>query len=206
MIARGSIWLPLVLHQALRQQVALEHLLDRLEIKIRAHVHDREIFLVELADRVGLLEVARDARMEEVDEGFLVPFGVHAHEGGELQKAGIDAPARALELVGHDADHVRAEPLDRLFLRQLVDLGRRDARVDRARHQRQARGLDVGAVLREHGGRDQRRHRRLADGDDMAVLADEVDEVDEMLGVVVEREIAVLELTLRGLIQSVMKT
>ena len=43
-------------------------------------------------------------------------------------------------------------------------------------------------------GRGERRDRRLADRDDVAVLADEADEVDQVLGIVLEREIAVLEL------------
>ena len=96
MIARGSIVCALELHLAERQQVFLEHLLDRFEIEIRAQIHDREIFLVEFMDRVGLLEIAGDAMFEHVDEGFGVALGVHAHEGGKLQEAGIDAPAARL--------------------------------------------------------------------------------------------------------------
>ena len=100
MIARGSIDGALELHPALRQQAFLKHLLDRLEIEIGAQIHDREIFLVEFMDRVGLFEIARDPVLEHVDEGFGVALGVHAHEGGELQEAGIDAPARAFQAHG----------------------------------------------------------------------------------------------------------
>ena len=61
-------------------------------------------------------------------------------------------------------------------------------------HQGEARRLDPVAVARHDRSRRKRRDRRLADGDDMAVLADEAHEVDEMLGIVLEREAAVLEL------------
>ena len=123
----------LVLHFPERQQIALEYLIDGFEIEVRAHVHDREIFLVEVADRIRLLDVAGDAMMEEVDEGLRVPLGVHAHERAELKKSRINAPSATLELGRHGSDHVGAEPFDRLLLGEFVDLGRRDARVDRDR-------------------------------------------------------------------------
>ena len=188
MIAREVDRLALVLHLPERQEVALEHLIDGLEIEVRAHVHDREIFLVEVADRVRFLDVAGDAMVEEVDEGFRVPLGVHAHEGAELKKPRIDPPAASLELGRHGSDHVGAEPFDRPFLGELVDLGRRDARVDRTGHQREARRLDAVAVPRQDRGRRERRDGRLANGDDMAGLADETHEIDEVLGIVLERE------------------
>ena len=183
-----------VSHLPERQQVALEHLIDGLEIEVRAHVHDGEIFLVEVADRVRLLDVAGDAMMEEVDEGFRVPLGVHAHEGAELKKAGIDAPPAAFELGRHGSDHIGAEPFDRLLLGELVDLGRRDAGVDRTGHQRETRRLDAVALASHDRGRRERRDGRLANGDDVAILADEADEVDQVAGIVLEREFAVLEL------------
>ena len=66
--------------------------------------------------------------------------------------------------------------------------------VDRTGHQRQARRLDPVAVARHDRGRRERRDGRLADGDDVAILADEADEVDQVAGIVLEREFAVLEL------------
>ena len=50
------------------------------------------------------------------------------------------------------------------------------------------------ALARHDRGRRKRRDRRLTDRDDVAVLADEAHEVDEVLGIVLEREAAVFEL------------
>ena len=198
----------LVLHLALRQQVELEHLLDRLEIEIRAHVHDREIFLVEVADRVRLLDVAGDAVVEKVDEGFRVPLGVHAHEGAELEEA-RDRPAarrprtcparcRSCSSRNHSIGFSCAS--------SLTLVGAMRASIGPA-IKRQARGLDVGVVLRHHRGRGERRDRRLADRHDMAVLADEGGRSRSGAGCSLRAQNRLLpSLTLRGLIQSVMKT
>ena len=86
------------------------------------------------------------------------------------------------------------EPLDRLFLREFVDLGRRDAGVDRPGHQGEARRLEPIALARHDRRRRKRRDRRLTDCNNVAVLANEAHEVDDMLGIVLEREAAVLEL------------
>ena len=181
-------------HLALRQQAALEDLVDRLEIEIRGHVHDREIFLVEVADRVGLLEIAFDPVMKQIDEGFRVALGVHAHEGAELQESRIDPPSAALEFIRHDSDQIIAEPFDRLLVGEIVDLGGRDARVDRARHQGEAGGNQVRTFGRHDGRGAERRHRRLTNRHDVATLADEADEIDQMLSVVGEAEGAFLQL------------
>ena len=183
-----------MLHFPERQQIALEHLIDGFEIEVRAHVHDREIFLVEVADRVRFLDVAGDAMVEEVDEGSRVPLGVHAHERAKLKKSRIDAPPAPLELRRHGADHVGAEPFDRLFLGELVDFGRRHPRVDRTGQQCQARRLDPVALARHDRCRRKRRDRRLAHRNDMAILSNEAHEVDEVLGIVLQREGAILKL------------
>jgi hypothetical protein len=65
---------------------------------------------------------------------------------------------------------------------------------DRAGHQRETRRLEPVAVARHDRGRRERRDGRLADGDDVAFLADEAHEVDEVAGIILEREVAVLEL------------
>jgi hypothetical protein len=58
----------LVRHLAERQQMALEHLVDRLEIEVGAHVDDGEISAIEGADRVRLVEIAGDAALAEKEE------------------------------------------------------------------------------------------------------------------------------------------
>ena len=55
-------------------------------------------------------------------------------------------------------------------------------------------GWIPSTVARHDRSRGERRDSRLADGDDMAILADEAHEIDQMLSVVLERELAVLEL------------
>ena len=133
------------------------------------------------------------ARMQ-VDERLGMALGVHAHEGGKLQEAGIDPSPSALEPRGHDSDQIVAKPRERFLVGELIDLVGRDAHVDRPRHQRQARRLDFGPVHRQHRGRGERRDAGLAHRDDVAILADMVDEVDDVLGIVLEAEPALFEL------------
>ena len=132
--------------------------------------------------------------LEEVDERLGMALGVHAHEGAELQEAGVDPPPAALEFPRHGSDQIVAEPRVRLFVGELVDLVGRDPHVDRPRHQGQARGLDIGAVHRHDRGRGERRDGRLADRDDMAILADMADEIDQVPGIVLQPEAARVEL------------
>ena len=104
---------------------------------------------------------------------------VHAHEGGELHEAGIDlAPAAAIA-IGHRRDQVLLEPLDRLALGELVDLGRVDAGVDRARHQRHRARLRRIVALRHHRRRHQRGDARLAHRDQMRARPDLFHEADQ---------------------------
>ena len=90
----------------------------------------------------------------------------------------------------HPADQIGLEPLDRVLHRQLIDLGRVDPRVDRPGHQGHAARLAGIARLRHQRDRGQHRDRRLAHRDDMCALADRLEELDDIIDVVVEVEIA----------------
>src|SRR3546814_16185708 len=77
--------------RALGQQVALEHRIDRLQIKFGRHVADRAIFVVEFLGLVRALAVAVDQMYEHLPMAHHVIAQVHRHEAGELQKARIYA-------------------------------------------------------------------------------------------------------------------
>ena len=126
----------------------LENPLHGFEIEFRRQVEHREIFVVEILGLLRLVGLAAGQVVEQVDMRLHMAVEVHRHEGGELDEAGIDPPLRALEAQGHAADQVLLEPGDRLFLGEIVDLGRGDARVDRPGHQGNARRAAPGCCPR----------------------------------------------------------
>ena len=137
-----------------------------------------------------LLLLALRQMIGEVDVLLDMALQVHRHEGGELHEAGIDFSERALALHRHVIDQVFFEPVDRLALGELVDLGRLDPRVDRSGHQGQRGRAGRVVVLRHDGGCGQRRDRRLADRHHVCARTDLVEEGDQMVGVVLEPEAA----------------
>ena len=72
--------------------------------------------------------------------------------------------------------------------REIVDLRRVAARVDRAAHQDKCGGLAILVARRHHRRGDERRYGRLTDGHHMRVRADEANEIDEIVDEVVEVE------------------
>ena len=123
------------LHGAERQGVLLEHLLDGLEVEFGGHVHHREVFVVEAV--VGVVIRCLPARRAHdlVAECRAMTVGVHRHEGGELQEAGIDQAAHALVLEAHALDHQAFELAHRHRRAEIRDLGRGGGGVDRAADQ-----------------------------------------------------------------------
>ena len=103
-------------------------------------------------------------------------------------KPGVDAAPRTRVAPGHGVDQVLLEPADVLAGGQLVDLGRADAAVDRAGHQGEAgRGGRV-LVLGHHGHRCKRRHAGLANRHQVRARAHHREEIDDVVGVLVEAE------------------
>ena len=125
---------------------------------------------------------------------------VHAHEGGELQEAGIDAAHRAGVAPGHGADQVLLEPLDRLAGGQFVDLGGVDAAVDRPGHQRHAARLRRVVVLCHQRHRGQGRHARLAHRHQVRARAQPLDEGDHVFDVLVQAEAAFRQRHIAGVV------
>ncbi len=178
-------------HQlALGEGAVLEHDLHRLEVELRRQVHGREVLLVEAPRRVRLGLVAAKARLVDLGEGADVAVHVHRHEGGELDEARIDAPRAAGVAQRHARDEVVLEPLDRPAGRELVDLGRVLARVDRAGHQRQADRLRRVAVLRHQRRRGERGDGGLADREQVRARPHRLQELDQLEHVLVEAEAA----------------
>ena len=183
----------------------LKHVADGFDVELRRQVHDSEIFVVEGLDGFGLLLLALRQMAGKIDVLLDMALKVHRHEGGELHEAGIDLPERALALNGHVIDQIVLEPFERLALGEFVDLGRLDAGVDRAGHQGQRRRPRGVIVLRHDRGGGERRHRRLADRHHMRARAQLIEEGDQVLGIFVEAEFALIAIGMsRGLCQSVM--
>ena len=191
-IALGLTRRPRQSSSPLARQMFLEHPLHGLEIELRRHVEHGEILVVEVLDGRWPARCSPLAsRLVQIDLRLDVPLGVHAHEGGELQEAGIDPPRRAGIAQRHAAIRLLLEPVDRLAGRELVDLGRVDARVDRARHQGHAARLAGMVVLGHQRGRRQRLHAGLADGDHVRARPHRLEERDQVLDIFVEAEAAV---------------
>ena len=120
-------------HLALGQAVFLEEGLDGLQVVGGGHVHDGEVFVVEAAVGGGAVVVALDEVVEHALMRFDVALGVHGHEGGELEEAGVDAAEGAGVPVGDGGDDMLLEPGDRVLGGELGDGGGRGAGVDRVR-------------------------------------------------------------------------
>ena len=90
----------------------------------------------------------------------------------------------------HLGDDVAAEPVDAAIHGKLVHRGGIDARVDRPAHQRdRARRIRIPVGFHQRGG-GENRNRRLAHRDDMGVAAEEMQDADDVVDVVVEIEAA----------------
>ncbi len=173
--------------------MVLEHLLHRLQVELGGHVAHAAVFVVEILGRLRAFVVADGEVFEHLVMADHVIAEVHAHEPGQLHEAGIDPPARAAILHRHGGDDIVAEPLDRAVHRQIVDAGRRTARVDRPAHhgQRARRARMAIAVHDRSGGKDG--HRRLAHRHHMrtaalCIGADVFEIADHVIDVIIEIE------------------
>ena len=112
-----------------------------------------------------------------------VAIGVHRHKAGVLQKARVNTPASARKAVRHRENDVFLEPLIAARRGQVVHLGRRAARIDRAAHHRHRQRRGFAASGHQGHGR-QHRHRGLTDADYVAVAVLALQMADKFLNVV----------------------
>jgi hypothetical protein len=75
--------------------VALEHMLDGLQIELGGHVADAAIFLVERLGGIRAFAVALHQMAEHLPVAHQVGVQVHGEEAGQLQEAGIHLAPRA---------------------------------------------------------------------------------------------------------------
>ena len=94
-IAFGSIGRPRKRQLAERQGVLLENQADGLEVEVGREVGDGHVLVVERPRDLGLLALVGDEVAVVVAERVGMALLVHAHEGGKLHEAGVDAPAGA---------------------------------------------------------------------------------------------------------------
>ena len=106
-------------HLALGQGVADEHGLDGLQVELGGEIHDREIFVVELAMLLRGIAVGLHEVKEQLAVRLDMAVEVHAHEAVQLQEARIDVAQEARVRERHLGDDVAAEPVDAARLRQL---------------------------------------------------------------------------------------
>ena len=119
---------------------------------------------------------------------------VHRHEAGELEEARINLPPRARIDIGTVAMTFFSNQAKRPLRRDRVDLGRRLAGVDRPAHHGQRLAAATGflsapiSAVAAKAGTDGLAHgehvRRLP------VLADMLEELDQIIDVIVEIEAA----------------
>ncbi len=147
---------------------------------------------------VGRIVVAFHQMLELAHVGVHMPVEIHADEGGELQETRIDAAQRARIVERQGRDHVLAEPHHRVAHRQVVGNGRALPRVDRTAHQGDRLGLARVLGFGHQRGGGHHRHRGLADGDHMHVGAEVATELDDVVDIVVEVEVALGERHLAG--------
>src|SRR6267154_694932 len=73
------------------QRVLLKHRADGLKVELGRQIHDSQIFVIEFFYRRRFVLVAIGEVAEKIDLGFDMPFEIHAHKSGKLQKTGVDA-------------------------------------------------------------------------------------------------------------------
>ncbi len=117
-----------------------------------------------------------------------MPLEIHAHEGEKLDKARVDPAQSAGKAQRHEGDQRALEPLDRAAHGQFIDLGRVDTRIDRPRHEREARRLGRVAVLGHQRGGRQGGDSGLAYGHQVCAPAEGAQEGDQVLHKLVEAE------------------
>ena len=93
-MAPGSTRRPRCSSGPWRQEVPLEHLVDRLEVELGRQVEHGEVLVVEVLDGPGPVPVAGGQIVEEGQVLVDVVPDVHAHEAAQLQEARVD-PASA---------------------------------------------------------------------------------------------------------------
>ena len=106
---------------AVDQLELAEHGLDGFQVVVGIHVEHGVVLVIELAVRFGAFLVALDQVGEVVVVAVQVAVGVHGHEAGVLQEAGVHLAACAREGAGHAEDHIVLKPLDAALGGQIVD-------------------------------------------------------------------------------------
>ena len=104
------------------------------------------------------------------------------------KKTRIDLAAHTRIGDRHGADYGLAEPADRPGRCKLVDLGGVDPGIDRPAHQSHGQGVAGATVFRHERDRSQDRDGWLANRDDMDVRPQDPQEIDHVVGIVVEAE------------------
>src|SRR5262249_48347245 len=97
-----------------RQRVLLKDQADGLEIELGRQVEHRKILVIEGLRRLRLLPLTVREVLVELSMGLHVTFDVHAHEGGKLYEAGIDATKGAAVAERDGRDQILLEPGHRL--------------------------------------------------------------------------------------------
>src|SRR4249920_3004528 len=109
---------------------------------------------------------------------------VHRHEASKLKEAWIDEASMPAVGPGNRGDDRAAEPVRAFFLRQLVDGGRANARVDRASFQNEASRKEVMVARFHKGDRRQHRHAWLTHAQDVHIALEYLNHADHIVDVI----------------------
>ena len=63
-----------------------EHRVDGLQVELGCEIHDRKIFIVEIAMLFRRVTVSFDKVGEQIHMGVDMAIDIHRHEAGELQE------------------------------------------------------------------------------------------------------------------------
>ncbi len=125
---------PLPAHRPFGQLMFVEHGFQRLKIELGTHIHDGQIFVIEIALGIGTFAVPLDKMGEHLVMGGNVLVPVHAHETGKLHEARINAAHHPGMGQRHMRNDMAFKPVEAVLLGKVVDLGRVFTGIDRAAH------------------------------------------------------------------------
>src|SRR5690606_11232156 len=107
-------------HLSLGQSVAHKDGIYGLQVELGGQIHDRQIFVIELAMPFGSVSIVADEIHEEILVRRDMALKIHAHEAGKLQETWIDLPADARQRPRHLHDDIVPEPIGALGFRQQI--------------------------------------------------------------------------------------
>ena len=132
------------------------------KVKLRRHVHHRQIFIVKPIVGVVIRRLVVGNPNNLVMKGTPVPLGIHGNERRQLQQPWIDLAPHALVFEPHPLDHGLFQKAHGHAPPEIGNLGGCGIRIHRPPDQRQRTRLRRRLCLGKAGRRRKGQRRRLA--------------------------------------------